>query len=420
MLTGQFLPSSGDIFMPQKYDLISGNNIPEQVGLCPQNNVLIPNLTAAEHLELYARIKMGRGYKSEVSRILQILSLGKYEKYKSHELSGGFKRRLCIANAFIGSPNLVILDEPCSGVDAKARKNIWDLIKTLKHGRAVILATHYLDEAEHLSDVIVMLNKGRAVAENTPDELRNTFSKAFQMKVIFTPGGNTDKTREHLFSILATELKQFEIIHDSNSEISVTIPYRDDTGNICNFSSFIKSIETLESQKQIVEFKIKSKNLQDIFNKMNEDNNMSNGRNGKIHNGVNGVNGDAPSRTQFELKNTSTLDHVKNLFWKRFVHFHRNFRVLLCILVMPTIFEIIAMAFMNLRPPGGHTNILKFSKNIYAGSKEFYSMENGTEYTNGTFQVLTSGCDNKCDFFNSSKLAFKWILDTQNDYVERR
>lgn len=74
------------------------------------------------------------------------------------ELSGGYKRRLSIALAFLGSPNLVILDEPCSGVDTKARKNIWELIEVLKKGRAVILATHYLDEAEHLSDNILIMN----------------------------------------------------------------------------------------------------------------------------------------------------------------------------------------------------------------------------------------------------------------------
>lgn len=85
------------------------------------------------------------------------MNLGKYENYRSEELSGGFKRRLCIAIAFLGSPNLVILDEPCSGVDTKARKNIWDLIELLRKGRAVVLATHYLDEAEHLSDNIVIL-----------------------------------------------------------------------------------------------------------------------------------------------------------------------------------------------------------------------------------------------------------------------
>lgn len=90
-------------------------------------------------------------------RILNSMNLGKYENYRSEELSGGFKRRLCIAIAFLGSPNLVILDEPCSGVDTKARKNIWDLIELLRKGRAVVLATHYLDEAEHLSDNIVIL-----------------------------------------------------------------------------------------------------------------------------------------------------------------------------------------------------------------------------------------------------------------------
>lgn len=119
--------------------------------------MLIPNLTAKEHLQLYARIKLTRGFDTEVSRTLENLKMGPYQHYRASDLSGGFKRRLCIAIAFLGSPNLVILDEPCSSVDTKARKYIWELIQTLRKDRAVILATHHLDEAECLSDKIVML-----------------------------------------------------------------------------------------------------------------------------------------------------------------------------------------------------------------------------------------------------------------------
>lgn len=158
LLTGQVAPTSGSIYWPQNLDRISGNEIRDKIGLCPQNSVLIPNLTALEHLKLYASIKMSDGHFAEVKKVMENLNLGNYENVRVENLSGGYKRRLSVAIAFIGSPNLVILDEPCSAVDSKARRNIWDLIGVLRKGRAVILATHYLDEAEHLSDNVLILS----------------------------------------------------------------------------------------------------------------------------------------------------------------------------------------------------------------------------------------------------------------------
>lgn len=158
LLTGQISPTTGHVFRPQNWDRITGNEFEDHIGLCPQNNILIPNLTAKEHLELFVRIKStDRHVAREVERVMRNLQFGKHENFLSQHLSGGFKRRLNIAIAFIASPNMVILDEPCSGVDTKARRNIWELISILRKGRAVVLATHYLDEAEHLSDSILIL-----------------------------------------------------------------------------------------------------------------------------------------------------------------------------------------------------------------------------------------------------------------------
>jgi ABC-type multidrug transport system ATPase subunit len=102
-LCGQTEASFGEINLPLDYDLITGFTIQqEQIGLCSQNNVLFPNLTAKEHLQLYARLKLKSGFNAEVRRIMMSLKLGKYRNYRVSELSGGYKRRLCIAIAFLG------------------------------------------------------------------------------------------------------------------------------------------------------------------------------------------------------------------------------------------------------------------------------------------------------------------------------
>jgi len=161
LLTGQTVQTTGQV-------LLSGEH---NVGVCWQDNILIPRLTAREHLELYAKLKLEAGIQDkeehqatadqEVRRTLKSLNFGKYENYFAYQLSGGYKRRLCVAIAFIASPSVVILDEPCNGVDAKARKDIWQLIEQLQQGRAVIFATHFLDEAKYLSDALFIMRNVR-------------------------------------------------------------------------------------------------------------------------------------------------------------------------------------------------------------------------------------------------------------------
>lgn len=102
LLTGQIAPTSGHIYWPQNWDRITAHEYDERVGLCPQNNILIPNLTAREHLELYVKIKLnGKNEKREVQRVMKDLQFGQHENYYSQHLSGGFKRRLNVAIAFI-------------------------------------------------------------------------------------------------------------------------------------------------------------------------------------------------------------------------------------------------------------------------------------------------------------------------------
>lgn len=105
LLTGQIAPSRGHVFWPQNWDRITGNEFDDRIGLCPQNNILIPNLTAQEHLQLYVRIKSSGNDNSnrrEVERVMRSLQFGKHEHFYSQNLSGGFKRRLNVAIAFIG------------------------------------------------------------------------------------------------------------------------------------------------------------------------------------------------------------------------------------------------------------------------------------------------------------------------------
>lgn len=119
---------------------------------------------------------------------------------------------------------------------------------------------------------------------------------------------------------------------------------------------------------------------------------------------------------------TSLLDVLLNLIWKRFLHFRRNYKLMLCILVLPVIFEIIAMGFMKIRPPGSYDNSIEFNRAMYPDSVEVYSKENANLFSEKVYYDFEDTCSSNenCNLFNSSKSSFDWVLKTHEDFVERR
>ncbi|MFO1070233.1 MAG: ATP-binding cassette domain-containing protein [Geminicoccaceae bacterium] len=145
-----------------------------RVGLVPQDNNLDPDLTVVENLEVYGRYfgLPADTVRERVGRLLAFMQLAEKAKAKVNQLSGGMKRRLVIARALIAEPDLVILDEPTTGLDPQARVLIWKQLGGLKAaGKTLLLTTHYMDEAQRLCDRIVLIDGGRILDQGTPDEL---------------------------------------------------------------------------------------------------------------------------------------------------------------------------------------------------------------------------------------------------------
>jgi ABC-2 type transport system ATP-binding protein len=140
------------------------------IGYAPQASVAYDLLTVEENLRFYADL-----YDAPRERVKKlILEFSLPAKKKARELSGGFKRRLNLAIALLYEPRLLILDEPSAGLDVPSRRELWSLIMKLrKEGRTVLLATHYMEEAEALADRVAIMNEGRVIAVGTPDELKS-------------------------------------------------------------------------------------------------------------------------------------------------------------------------------------------------------------------------------------------------------
>ncbi|MGC8820556.1 MAG: ABC transporter ATP-binding protein [Fervidobacterium sp.] len=145
------------------------DQVKDRIGACFQENFLFDDLTVLETLNLFASIYSKH---LPIDEIIETFELGEKRKTKIRFLSGGQKQRLSVALAFINDPDVVFLDEPTVGLDPHARRHLWDIILNFKSlGKAIVLTTHYMDEAQQLSDKVYIMDQGKIIVSGTPHEL---------------------------------------------------------------------------------------------------------------------------------------------------------------------------------------------------------------------------------------------------------
>jgi lipooligosaccharide transport system ATP-binding protein len=172
-----------------------GREIRKRLGVVPQEDNLDLELTVAENLYVYGRYHdMDRArIRQRTEELLEFAQLADRAKSKVEPLSGGMKRRLIIARALINEPELVILDEPTTGLDPQARHLLWDRLYRLKReGATLIITTHYMDEAEQLCDRLVVMDKGKIVAEGSPRQLITQHAPREVVELRFADGAIDD------------------------------------------------------------------------------------------------------------------------------------------------------------------------------------------------------------------------------------
>jgi lipooligosaccharide transport system ATP-binding protein len=172
-------PSGGDLSILGMDPVRDGPAIRARLGVCPQQDSLDPELTVLENLTVYARY-FGiprRVARERAGELLEFVQLADRSGDKVEPLSGGMKRRLTIARALVNEPEIVLLDEPTTGLDPQARHLVWERLFRLKQrGVTLVLTTHYMDEAEQLCDRLVVMDRGKIVATGSPRELIERFS----------------------------------------------------------------------------------------------------------------------------------------------------------------------------------------------------------------------------------------------------
>ena len=167
-------PTAGTLRILGLDPVRDGSRIRGRLGVCPQQDSLDPELTVTENLTVYARyFGIARGVaRARAAELLDFVQLTERANDKVDPLSGGMKRRLTIARALVNEPEIVLLDEPTTGLDPQARHLVWERLFRLKQrGVTLVLTTHYMDEAEQLCDRLVVMDHGKIVAEGSPRQL---------------------------------------------------------------------------------------------------------------------------------------------------------------------------------------------------------------------------------------------------------
>lgn len=195
MLTCLTKPTGGDAIILGSSITKDATQVKKIIGVSPQETAVAPNLTVKENLELMCGVY---GFSKEkkrqkVSELSQQFELTQILHKKAGKLSGGWQRRLSIAMALIGEPEILFLDEPTLGLDVIARSELWDTIRALKGKITIILTTHYMEEAEELSDHIGIMKAGHLLAIGTAEEIKEK--------------AGTDKFEDAFVKIVKGEIK---------------------------------------------------------------------------------------------------------------------------------------------------------------------------------------------------------------------
>jgi len=278
MLTGLLPPTSGDAIvyddmgraMSVSNDL---HSVRKSLGICPQHDVLYPDLTVQEHLVLFAIIKGVRGSDEidrAVTKQIRAIRLEKKRHTASKALSGGQRRRLSVAIAMVGDSQVVLLDEPSSGLDPKSRRVTWDMLREAKKNRAIVLTTHFMDEADALGDRIAIMGHGELICCDTPLALKVRYgvgyTLSFDMGVVSSKGHDEEEktdvdSRKDLCAVVKKHVSSAVMTSSSAGELSFRLP----TNASSSFPPLLEILENGHSRFGIETWGLSMTTLEEVF-----------------------------------------------------------------------------------------------------------------------------------------------------------
>jgi ABC-2 type transport system ATP-binding protein len=239
-------PTSGQIKVLGYYLKEQNKQVKERIGVLPQEFISFQRLTVRETLLYFSRLYKKR---KDIDSIIDLFNLKDKENAQYHTLSGGLKQRVGVAMALVNDPDIVFLDEPTTGLDPRARRDVWKAIAGLKNeGKTIFLTTHYMEEAEYLADHIAIIHKGRIVGEGTVEWLIDNYG---EQSILLIKGCKTKDTLEALRKM------GYQNIRAINGDVEVKIAKKDAVIDIL--------FHLREKKLYYREVDIKHSDLEDVF-----------------------------------------------------------------------------------------------------------------------------------------------------------
>ncbi|KAG7480487.1 hypothetical protein MATL_G00056620 [Megalops atlanticus] len=295
ILTGLFPPTSGSATIYGHDIRTEMERIRQNLGMCPQHNVLFDKLSVEEHLWFYSRLKgmAEEDIRKEMDKMIEDLELSNKRHCLVQTLSGGMKRKLSVAIAFVGGSRAVILDEPTAGVDPYARRAIWDLILKYKQGRTILLSTHHMDEADLLGDRIAIISHGKLKCCGSPLFLKSTYGDGYKLTLVkkqsdsqgtadpgsrppsalspsSTPPSSLSPCSEaHVTQFIRQFVASCMLVSDSNTELSYILP-SEAVKKGC-FERLFQALEQSLDSLALTSFGVMDTTLEEVFLKVSEE-----------------------------------------------------------------------------------------------------------------------------------------------------
>lgn len=272
-LTGIIPTSAGDALVyGDSIRSTSGvASIRKNMGVCPQFDVLWEALTAREHLFLFGSIKglSSSDIKDGTSQLLAQVKLAEAANVRAGSYSGGMKRRLSVAIALIGDPKIVYLDEPTTGMDPVTRRHVWDIIEASKKGRAIVLTTHSMEEADILGDRVAIMARGKLRCIGTPIHLKTKFGAGYLVNVSvrredgLQQSGEAAREEVRRAGVKRFFEEQLQIVptDENKAYITFTIPREKEA----QLPGFFKLLEDGKAQLGISDLQLGLTTLEEVF-----------------------------------------------------------------------------------------------------------------------------------------------------------